>query len=329
MESVKDIKNRSLLIFFSSFVVFIIGQVITIYFYWLFLDRELNLYVNRFYFICFILSLVLAFLVFLLADSYSRAVNIAVYLTEELRQKNIRLKELEEFRRDFFSMVAHQLKTPITAIKWSIEAASDSKKIKEIKPILEEVGIQTQGINELINALLNISRIQSDRLSINPEKVDLLKLIKSNIKDQSIIAKAENKKIKLNSKIDKIELNIDVNIFNHIFNNLLSNAIKYSFEKGTISVEIIDNNDFIQVAVIDSGIGIPKEEQANLFSKFYRASNVKEISGTGLGLYLVKMLADFTKLNITFTSDPKIETKFKLQIPKSGMKKIKGEVSFS
>lgn len=241
-------------------------------------------------------------------------------------------KEVERMKSEFVSVASHQLRTPLSAIKWFIEMLinGDAGEIN-----MEQMSYLTQAFEtnehmiDLVNSLLNISRIESGRLAIDPETTDIIKLTEEAFNEVSVIAAEKKQKIELVKPKVKIPLVMtDPRLLRQIIQNLISNAIKYTPEKGKIILTIskIDKN-FVQFDIRDNGLGIPVHQQDKLFQKFFRADNViqTETEGTGLGLYVCKSLVEMLGGKIWFESQEDKGTTFSFTLPFLGSKGKKGE----
>ncbi len=240
----------------------------------------------------------------------------------------------DQMKSEFVSLASHQLRTPLTATKWLIERLRKSQtgplNPKQLE-IVSHLSQSTIRQIRLVNDLLNISRLESGRVSVTPRPTNLEELLQDIQSELSHIFKAKHQKISLDitTKVPKA-LNIDPMLIREVILNLLSNASKYSPQKTTIKVSITRKDDDIVFNVQDAGMGIPTQDQPQIFSRFYRASNVisKDIEGTGLGLYLVKMIVNASGGEITFTSSNQ-GTTFIFTLPRKGSKTIKGETTLT
>lgn len=238
-------------------------------------------------------------------------------------------REVDRAKTEFVSLASHQLRTPLSAINWYAEMliAGDAGKVNpEQKEYLEEIYKGNQRMVDLVNSLLDVSRIELGTFAVEPTTVDLkeiLDIIVSELKN-----KIETKKLIFKSRVDsKLKTySGDPKLLNIIFQNLISNAVKYTPDKGEVRVEIKKGVDDVSISVADSGIGIPTNQQDKIFSKLFRADNVRETDteGTGLGLYIVRSIIEQSGGKISFVSKQNKGTVFTVLLPVTGMKKKEG-----
>jgi len=257
-------------------------------------------------------------------------------------------KELGRAKTDFVALASHQLRTPLSIIKWYVDflIAGDAGDVsEEQKKYLKEVYASNERLIELVNALLNVSRIDVGTFSIEPEPTNIIKKIDVSI--QKFLPEIDKKNIKLEKVYDELPMiDLDPRLTKTVFENLISNAVKYAPKKGIIRIEIKKTETDIYIKISDNGCGIPREQQPQIFTKLFRADNVKKIEsvGTGLGLYVVKAVIEKSGGKIWFQS-PSLEflaqkdkkplkkkgngTTFFITIPLKGMKRKAGTKKLS
>ncbi len=218
-------------------------------------------------------------------------------------------KLIEKAKTEFLSLAAHQLKTPLATTKWYTDMlfSGDIGVLNdEQKKYMTVLHVANQNMVELVDVLLNISRIEMGSLAVEkvPTNVqDLLESIKNEFALQ-INLKKINLVVNYNGLFESIES--DPKLFRIVIQNLVSNAIKYTPDGGTISINFEESSNERRIVVSDTGFGIPIDQQDRIFSKLFRADNVKKLSssqGTGLGLYLVKSIIVSMGGDIRFSSE--------------------------
>lgn len=198
--------------------------------------------------------------------------------------------EVERLRTEFADIVAHQLRTPLTALKWAVEAAQKATA-EERDAYLAKIADTVDHTLTLINQLLNIARLAAGRLTFQAQPVVLKPEIDALLTDMQPLITGKELRVTVDVPA-RLQAQADGNGLREVLRNLLSNAVKYTPARGTITVRGRAESDAVVLSVADSGIGIPPEEQSQIFEKFFRASNVGAEEGTGLGLATVK---DFTE----------------------------------
>lgn len=209
-------------------------------------------------------------------------------------------KSIEQHKNEFLSIASHELRTPITAIQGFAEIlqlqASEGASLDSPQTLraITNIAEQSQLLTHLIEEMLDISRIENARLSLDLAPHDILRTLKDVIESQTLTSKHHQLRLVLEGlePNDTLIGNFDEDRTMQVFNNLISNAIKYSPARSEIEVGLrhtIERPDEVLVWVKDQGIGIPTEEIPRIFERFHRAGNLeRSMSGLGIGLYLVK-----------------------------------------
>lgn len=237
-------------------------------------------------------------------------------------------KEIDKSKSEFVSLASHQLRTPLTAVRWYTEnlMETSSEMTNEQKDAIHEIYAATLRMTELVRSLLNVSRIELSTFSIDPKDVSLSDLITSIIKELDIRIKSKKLNVVFNSSLKSDILSADPVILRMLFDNLISNAVKYTDEKDKIDINLYEKDEFVCFEVKDTGCGIPDKQKEKIFGKFFRADNAvdRETDGNGLGLYMVKEVTEKIGGDIYFESTEGEGSVFILSIPKSGMRKVEG-----
>ncbi|EKE05324.1 MAG: hypothetical protein ACD_19C00355G0004 [uncultured bacterium] len=205
-----------------------------------------------------------------------------------------KLQELDQLKDEFLSLAAHELRTPMTAIKgYSYELMKSPNLDVKGKEYIERVYKSTERLVNLVNDMLDVSRIESGRIDIKPENIEVTKII------ANVVAEFSGKVAEKNLELTFVPLGqttftavADSAKLIQVMTNLLGNSVKFTPDGGKIGVTIQLKSGFIEVQVTDTGIGIDKEDLSKLFGKFVRAKTGSGIQGTGLGLYLSKKLVN-------------------------------------
>lgn len=227
-----------------------------------------------------------------------------------------REKELNELKSRFITTASHEFRTPLGTILSSVsligryDAESDAEKRKRH---VERIKSSVNNLTEILNDFLSLEKLEEGIVRGNPEIFDFKKLVFDLCGDMRNVAKT-GQEISLNYKGQE-EVFLDRQLMKNALINLMSNAIKYSPEEKSIFLNVNANKKFLKVEIIDSGIGIPDEDQPNIFERFYRAKNSVNIQGTGLGLNIVKKYVELMGGNISFVSRYNEGTTFTVEIP--------------
>lgn len=242
-------------------------------------------------------------------------------ITESENIEN-KLREANLTKDELISVVIHQMKTPVGAVRWNSEMLENGdfgELTPNVKKIVNQIYESNNRVLNMIDRFKAIREIEKDNANDSVNLHDISEIIEKAIDEQKADAKRLKVKVDLLLGDEKdCKLHVDFDRVFDVVSNLLSNAIKYSAkETGTVSVMVERQAKTIKVSFKDNGIGIPEDEQQNIFSKFYRSSNAKEmeIEGTGLGLYIVKTYVEEWGGEISFKSKKDHGTTFYFTIP--------------
>ncbi len=241
-----------------------------------------------------------------------------------------REKEIDKAKTEFISFLSHQFRGPLSVINMSAEMLLDPtmNMTNEQREYIREIHDSNHKLTDLVNNLLDISKIEGGTFSVEPHETDLEKMIADIMHEQFHIAKEKNIDFRFSSKLKNSILYIDEKLTRIVIQNIISNALKYTPIKGKVSIDIkpyctqskralIKHGTLITIK--DTGYGIPIHEQKNIFNKLYRAKNIKnmKVEGTGLGLYIVKTIIDKMGGTIWFSSKVHVGTTFFIVLPHS------------
>lgn len=203
----------------------------------------------------------------------------------------VKSKEVDKLKYEFITIAAHKLRTPLTKVKWALEVLSDEVKNSQNKLLQQAIKANEQTI-ELTDELLALSRVESDRHKYKFEQASLERVARGVVNDFQIQMKEKNIKFTYNTEKNLPKVNIDKLRISTVIQMLLENAIVYTKNEIKISIDVYKNNVIFHIE--DNGIGIPKEDQAYIFSKFFRTHEayVTETEGSGIGLFLSKSIIE-------------------------------------
>jgi PAS domain S-box-containing protein len=240
--------------------------------------------------------------------------------------------ETDRMKSDFISIASHQLRTPLTSIRWLMEMLADNRNGSlntNQQTLISKMKNSMKSVLDLVTALLDMSRLESGKMSIIPEEVHLLSFIQSVIDEVKL--KFEEKKqtvtVLIQDNIDTVIF--DPKLIRNVYVNILTNAIKYSPEHKHISIRVYKKDENFISEIKDEGYGIPQDQQDKIFQRFFRARNIAnfETEGTGLGLYLVMSIITSCQGTIWFDSREGLGTTFSFSLPISNSPKTIGEVT--
>jgi signal transduction histidine kinase len=245
-----------------------------------------------------------------------------VRLFDEIQDKSRQLAEASERKSQFLASMSHELRTPLNAIigltEMMLTNAPRFGTEKALEP-LRRVNAAGTHLLSLINEILDLSKIEAGKLELNPEPVDLARLIDEVIGTAGQLAEKNKNRLAVETQENVGALNADPMRLKQILLNLLSNACKFTKE-GEVALRVrnaADGRDWVELAVADSGIGMTPEQQAKLFQDFTQADSLtaRRYGGTGLGLAITRKLARMMGGDVTVTSEPGKGSVFTVRLP--------------
>lgn len=229
-------------------------------------------------------------------------------------------KEIDTAKSEFVSLASHQLRTPIAGMRWSAELLlmdGVESLSKQQRRYADRLLSNIKRMAGLVDDFLQVSRFDLGTRILQPEAVDIQKLINEIISDQLLIMSSKRLKVEKNFDSSVTEIVTDENLLRMIITNLYNNAIKYSNKEGVIDIAYFREGEDLVLEIKDTGMGIPIADQSRIFTKVFRASNaLREVpDGTGLGLYIVKKAAQVLRGRVTFKSTENIGSTFTVVVP--------------
>jgi len=231
-----------------------------------------------------------------------------------------KLRDIEQMKNSFLSVAAHQLRTPLGSMRWGMELLINGdlgKLSKDVKETIEQLYENSGRMVVLVNDLLNVSRIDGGKNWEKKQSIDLIENIDAVIHTMNAEAKKRSVEIVFKHPESIPFISAPPKHLYEAIENLVSNGIKYNRSKETLTITIEIKEKTILLKVADRGIGIAKEDQSKIFSKFFRASNAvhKETEGSGLGLSVVKSYIEECNATIRFESEENVGTTFFVEFP--------------
>lgn len=231
-----------------------------------------------------------------------------------------RLAEVNQMKSEFINIISHQLRTPLSNLKWTIElftlgkVNSFNRKQLEYFKILKE---NTDRMNQLVSNLLIVSRIETTDFPLKKKEISLESLVKETIERATPFIKSSNIKVELEIKERLPKIFVDPSQLQLVIENLLDNAIRYTKKKDKIKIKLEKRGGYCYFEIKDNGVGIPEKNQKYIFQKFFRSENAlkQQTQGSGLGLYIAKSIIKKLGGKIGFKSQEDVGSTFWINLP--------------
>lgn len=236
-----------------------------------------------------------------------------------------RVADAARAQAEFVSIVSHQLRTPLSAVRWQLDVIEErlKKGNTDVQSLIDTVQDENNRVIKLVSALLQVNRIQENRVALHMERLSLWDMTEKIAKDYQTFAGVL--KIDLITEredaADEYAVRVDDGKIRWIIENLIDNAIRYSNNGGTVRIRLSSDRKGVKWEISDQGIGIPKAEQKKIFQKFYRASNAQKVQteGSGLGLFVVMSYVEAMGGKMAFNSREGVGTTFSYVLPRALM----------
>ncbi|MFC1629928.1 sensor histidine kinase [Patescibacteria group bacterium] len=245
---------------------------------------------------------------------------LLMLVTFTITQSFERLIEANRMKSEFVSIVSHQIRSPLSNLRWSLELLMSGRLGPIEAAQLEYFRILKESSNrmrDLTKDLLTVSRIDQGRLPLNPKAFSIPDLVKGLVSEFIPLATASNVKIEVVVDNNLPSVFADQQKVGLVVENFLDNSIRYIEEKGKVKMKITKEKNCIRFEISDNGVGIPKDDQKYMFRRFFRSSNVlkRQTQGTGLGLYIAKSIIERSKGKIGFQSKENQGSTFWFTLP--------------
>lgn len=263
-------------------------------------------------YICIIFAILFLFLYLIVRRASRKLLEQDRQLKKDIQKE----KEYSSLKDEFITMSSHQLRTPASAIKWSLELLREGELSEDQKKLVDSSNLNNEKLIVIVNNLITASGIKSDYFTFEKKGYSLKKTVTELLKSKEQLIDKKKTTVNLNAPDNLAEINIKTSAITKITNILIDNAIIYTKTGGKIDIQITQSNDRQKFLIKDNGIGIPAKEQSKVFEKFFRASNAIEQSnvGSGLSLYIARTIVEGYEGKIGFESN-KEGSMFIFEIP--------------
>jgi signal transduction histidine kinase len=234
-----------------------------------------------------------------------------------LAEQNRQLFEADRLKDEFVALISHDLRTPLTSIIGYLELTLDDTNVTdEQRTYLNIVERNAERLLHLVNDLLFVARLEAGELDLHPDELDLVSIVRQSVAEAEPRAAAKGIDLSCDAE-GPVPVRVDKGRMFQLLDNLVSNAIKFTPEGGDVRVSVGPANGVARLEVVDTGIGIPPDEQHHLFQRFFRTSTAddQQIPGTGLGLYIARAIVEAHGGSISVRSELGEGTSFEVELP--------------
>jgi len=227
-------------------------------------------------------------------------------------------------KSEFVSIMSHQLRSPLSSIKWLMNSLDFKKADKifdkesvEVSSILESVETENEKMIQLVNDLLDINKIEDNVLFLRPAEFSLTDLVRKVAAEYQRFARSSNAVLKVFVEDEVPLIFADQERVKSVLRHLIDNAVRYGAQSGSVDIKLERRDGFVKCSVIDQGIGIEEKDQKNIFKKFFRSHSALryQTEGTGVGLYIVKNIIELSGGKIGFESEANKGSTFWFKLP--------------
>ena len=253
-------------------------------------------------------------------QSFFRDITERKKLITDLTEAKEKAEEMNRIKTFFFANMSHELRTPFVGIQGYSELLSESLKDPEEKEMAEQILKSSKRLTDTLNKILNVTRLEFDRLELNMSNVDVIQLVENLSKLYEKSAELNRTKLMVKILANPITIHSDAKLLEEILTNLINNAVKYTHDGNitiTCDLESKEQRNFLKISIADTGVGIPKEKQEVIWQEFRQASEGfnRSFEGTGLGLTIIKKYVTTLNGKINLFSEVGTGTTFIIEIP--------------
>lgn len=247
--------------------------------------------------------------------STTRDITESVHLTEDLMTALSKEQELSKFKTNLYSVASHEFKTPLAVIQANIEMLKVKQSPKLLSLGLSTMEEEVDRLNTMIMDMLELKKLTTGRRNFNLSQVDFVQ-IANELAEEYREANSGLNRVDVEVIGEPMEYQADYSLIRYILSNLLGNALKFSAPKESVKIGLDFNQEDLNIAIVDKGIGILEEDQSRVFQSFFRGSNVSNIPGTGVGLSIVSEFVKLHKGKIKLASKVGEGSTFTVSLPK-------------